>query len=338
MTWGRTRLPDNLPELENYADALYRYSKTEPLRAGNDKGLVPLGWNRRYKRSQILKVETLQGNAVFCRFYGTDVVKFYENGMVEFGVGGWDSPTTLMFLQGVFGVAKFARYKGKIYYKQLSTGKFFLIGKNGLRIDETGAPIDPTPEVAKVLNRARWKDLLQKLKPFSVYASDMSKLLEPKVAHEITAEFNSLVRTYGEEYWRGLSPEIQSKPARGTPPYQISKLRIPYLPISAREVRYNRNNIAQSRAEFVNRVLEASQTNDAEKMYPLFFMLQTSASEQRWTGNGYVSKCSPERIRKYLMELLKFEFCEGLFDSVVQPLGEFVADSNAKYFINPRTI
>ena len=329
MTWGRTSLPDNLPELENYADALYRYSKTEPLRAGKDKGLVPLGWNRRYKRSQILKVETLQGNAIFCRFHRTDVVKFYENGMVEFGVGGWDSPTTLMFLQGVFGMAKFARYKGKIYYKQLSTGKFFLIGKNGLRIDETGTPIDPIPEVAKVLNRARWKDLLQKLKPFSVYASDMSKLLEPKSGHEMSEEFDALVRTYGEEYWRGLLPKVQPKSA--------SRLGIPYLPISAREIRYNRNNIAQSRTEFINRVLEASQTNDAEKMYPLLFTIQASASEQRWTGNGYVSECSPAQVRKYLVELLKLEFCEGLFDDVVQPLGEFVADSNAKYFVNRKT-
>ena len=329
MTWGRTSLPDNLPELEDYADALYRYSKTEPLRAGKDKGLVPLGWNRRYKRSQILKVETLQGNAIFCRFHRTDVVKFYENGMVEFGVGGWDSPTTLMFLQGVFGMAKFARYKGKIYYKQLSTGKFFLIGKNGLRIDETGTPIDPIPEVAKVLNRARWKDLLQKVKPFSVYASDMSKLLEPKSGHELSGEFDALVRTYGEEYWRGLLPKVQLKSA--------SRLGVPYLPISAREIRYNRNNLEQSRAEFINRVLEASQTNDAEKMYPLLFTLQASASEQRWTGNGYVSECNPARVRKYLMELLKLEFCEGLFDDVVQPLGEFVADSNAKYFVNRKT-
>jgi hypothetical protein len=249
--------------------------------------------------------------------------------MVEFGVGGWDSPTTLMFLQGVFGMAKFARYKGKIYYKQLSTGKFFLIGKNGLRIDETGTPIDPTPEVAKVLNRARWKDLLQKLKPFSVYASDMSKLLEPKSGHEMSGEFDALVRTYGEEYWRGLLPKVQPKSA--------SRLGIPYLPISAREIRYNRNNIAQSRTEFINRVLEASQTNDAEKMYPLLFTIQASASEQRWTGNGYVSECNPARVRKYLMELLKLEFCEGLFDDVVQPLGEFVADSNAKYFVNRKT-
>ena len=329
MTWGRTSLPDILPELENYADALYRYSKTEPLRAGKDKGLVPLGWNRRYKRSQILKVETLQGNAIFCRLYGTNVVKFYENGIVEFEVGGWDSPTTIMFLQGVFGRAKFARYKGKIYYKQLSTGKFFLIGKNGLRIDETGTPIDPIPEIAKVLNRARWKDLLQKLKPFSTYASDMSKLLEPKSGHELSGEFDALVRTYGEEYWRGLLPKVQLKSA--------SRLGVPYLPISAREIRYNRNNLEQSRAEFINRVLEASQTNDAEKMYPLLFTLQASASEQRWTGNGYVSECNPARVRKYLMELLKLEFCEGLFDDVVQPLGEFVADSNAKYFVNRKT-
>jgi hypothetical protein len=86
--------------------------------------------------------------------------------------------------------------------------------------------------------------------------------------------------------------------------------------------------------KFLDRMLEASRTNDPEKMYPLFFILLASASEQRWTGNGYVSECSPDRLKKFLTELLKFGFCEGLFDKVVQPLGTLVADSNAKYFIN----
>jgi hypothetical protein len=52
--------------------------------------------------------------------------------------------------------------------------------------------------------------------------------------------------------------------------------------------------------KFLDRMLEASRTNDPEKMYPLFFVLQASASEQRWTGNGYVSECNPDRLKKFL--------------------------------------
>lgn len=321
--WGRTSLADNLPRLHNYSEALHRYDKTEPLRAGDDKGLVPLGWNRRYKRSQILKVETLQGNAIFCRFWETDVVKFYENGTIHLDVGCWHSPTTLMFLEGVLG-NRFTRYKGKIYYKQPATDKYFLIhSKGGLVLDDGGSPINPLPEYAKVLNRARWKDLNQKVKPFSLYAQDMAKFLESRQATDLMDEFKSLIRTYGEEYWIGICPIAKD-----------GNLRLPFLGVGARAIRYDRGSMTPAREKFLDRMLEASHTNDPEKMYPLFFVLHASASEQRWTGNGYVSECSPDRLKKFLTELLKFGFCEGLFDEVVQPLGTLVADSNAKYFIN----
>lgn len=331
MSWGRNYLPDILPRLRSYSDALYRHAHTTPLCSGEDAGLIPLGSNRRYKRSQILKVETTQGIAIFCRFWNTDVVKFYEDGSINFHVGGWNSPSTLMFLQGVCG-NKFTRYKGKIYYKQPNTGKFFLIGLNGLRIDNCGVPINPSPETSRLLNRNKWKGLLEKVKAFSDYSQNMTKFLEPRPVSEVSAEFDYLLRTYGEEYWNGLRSEGG---------VITTKTKIPYLSVSVSELRYSalrshgkEHHPKSIRAEFISRVLEASQEGDPNKMYPLMFVLQISASDQRWSSNnGYMYECNPAQIKRHLMELLKFEFCETLFDSVVQPCGELVAGSNSKYFI-----
>lgn len=315
-------MPDNLPRLKTYADALSRYDHTTPLIKGDDQGLVPLGNNRRYKRSQMIKGETRDGVAyIICRYWNQDVIQFFQNGEVKFDVGHWHTPTTLMFLNDVIG-NRFVRKKGKIYYTKNELF-YYLNPVNGLKVDEAGNPTNPTPEFAKVLNRAKWKELTDKVKTFTTYAQDMVRISEAKAAGEVVNEFNALLRTYGEEYWRPLCPDI------GKP-----NARVPYLPITLREVRYNRGKIIDVRKVFVERVIETSQTKDPEKMYPLMFVLQVSASVQRWTGNGYVTECNPVLIRKHLMELLKFEFCEELFNHTVQPLGEFVADSNAKYFIN----
>lgn len=318
--FGRNSLPDNLPRLRNYAEALARYESTVPLRTGNDKGLVPLGDNRRYKRSQMVKGETRHGIAyINCQYWQKDVIRFYQDGKVEFDVGHWHTPTTLMFLNDVFG-RRFTRKKGKIYYIKHELF-YYLDPVNGLQLNEAGEPIDPVPEIAKTLNRAKWKELTNKVKAFSTYAQDMMKIIEPKPAGEVVDEFNALLRNYGEEYWRPLCSEI------GKP-----NAKVPYLTIMPREIKYNRGKITQVRKAFIERVIEASQTGDPDKMYPLMFVLQTSASVQKWTGNGYCTECSPALIKKHLMELLKFEFCEELFDDVAQPLGGTVADSNARYF------
>lgn len=318
--YGRSSLPDNLPRLRNYADALQRYEGTIPLRTGNDKGLVPLGDNRRYKRSQMVKGETRHGIAyINCRYWQKDVIRFYQDGKVEFDIGAWHTPTTLMFLSDVFG-RKFTRKKGKIYY--MKQDRFYYLDPvNGLQLDDAGEPIDPVPEIAKTLNRAKWKALTDKVKPFTTYAQDMTRIAEPRSAGQILAEFHGLVESYGKDYWLGLCPDI------GKP-----NAKVPYLTISTTEIKYNRGKIRETRKVFIERVIEATQANDPVKMYPLLFVLQASASVQRWTGNNYMSQCKPELIKKHFMELLKFEFCEDLFEDVVQPLGDTVTDTNARYF------
>jgi hypothetical protein len=317
--FGRNSLADNLPRLRAYADALKRYNNTVPLRKGHDAGLVPLGYNRRYKRSQMLKVETKRGNAIICRYWKHDCITFYENGRVHFDIGTWHTPTTMMFLCDVFG-DRFTRYKGKIYYRRNEL--FYYINPvEGLWVNPDGSPHEPLPEYAYDLDRTKWNEIKKRLKPFVDYAYDMVKVMEPRAGNELVTDFNALLRQYGNEYWKGLVPNLGQANAR-----------IPYITISPREIKYNRAHVTETRREFARRVETACETKDLDAMYPLMFVLQACASEQRWTPNGYVSECSPEKIKKYFYELLKFEYCHRIFNETPQPIGGLVADSNAKYF------
>ena len=321
--WGRTNLPDHLPRLRSYKDALDRYENTIPLRTGDDAGLVPLGSNRRYKRSQMLKVETKRGNAILCRYWRTDVIKFYEDGMVHLDLGNWHSPTTLMFLQDVFGM-KFRRHRGKIYYTH-DYHYYYINPVEGLWLTPSGAPHEPLPEFAHELDRAKWNAIKKRVKPFTDYAMDMVKVMEPRSGNELVSDFARLVEQYGEKYWEGLIRRTHTN----TP-------LIPHITITPREIKYNRGNVVETRQEFMRRVETACDTNDLHAMYPLMFVLQACASEQRWMGNGYVTECSPARVKKYFYELMKFYYCNQIFDEKEQRIGELVSDSNAKYFTKPR--
>lgn len=327
--FGRTSLADCLPRINNYTEALRRYESTVPIRRGADAGLVPLGDNRRHKRSQMLKVETKEGNAIVCRYWRHNVITFYENGQMHFDIGSWHSPTTMMFLQDVLGRRTFTRHKGKIYYVyggDDANNFYYLDPVHGLRVNPDGSPHEPLPEVAHELDRAKWNGMRKRLKPFVDYTLDMLKIAEPRSGAELVQDFRKLHEQYGTEYWQGLVPNLTKNQAG-----------IPYLSITPREIMYNRGRITETRTEFVRRVETACERMDLDAMYPLMFTLQACASEQRWTGNGYVSECKPERVKKYFYELLKFHFCNEIFEEKEQPLGTLVTDTNARYFVKPRT-
>lgn len=330
--WGKAYLPDDLPRLTSYAEALHRYNTTTPLQKGEDKGLIPLGSNRRYKRSQMLKVDALNGSRIICRYWNHDVISFYQSGAIEFDIGAWHTPTTLMFLNEVLG-HKFTRYKGKIYYFHANQ-YYYLHPVDGLSINADHVPVNPTPEVAKILNKAKLKELRDRFKTFTTYAVDMARVTEPATGPTLMAQFDKLLETYGMDFWVQFSTGNR---ALTSMPHVNVRTRIPYLTIQGKEIKYNRNNITDTRKAFFKVLTKACETNNLDLMYPLMFMLQASAAMHRWTGSGYIYECTPEQIKKYFYELMKFEYCDYVFDETVQPIGDLVADSNAKYFVTPRT-
>lgn len=327
--WGRTSLPDGLPSLRSFDQAVRHYESVKPLKSGYDQGLIPLGSNRRYKRSQMIRGETRRGvEYIVCRYWQRDAITFFADNTIKFDIGMWHTPTTLMFLRDVFGTNSFHRHKEKIYYANRRDGKFFYLNPvEGLTLDASGSPIDPMPEIRKTMDRKAWYALKAKFKPFLEYSQDMVRMMEPRPSQTILYEFNKLVDTYGLEYWRPMCTHLHNQP---------DTLRIPYMPITAREIKYDRSgDKLKKRTEYFRRIAKAVEENDLDQMYPLMFVLQACASSSQWTANGYIDMCSPDGIKKYFHELMKFEFCRSIFFDEVQPIGDLVSDPNIKYFVEP---
>lgn len=322
--FGRTSLPDNLPKLWSYAQAKQRFETTVPIRSGRNKGIVPLGDNRRYLRSEIQKATTLEGEVIVCKYWDKDVFKFYPDGRIHMDIGNWHTPTTLMFMNDLFAGTDtgFTRYKGKIYYRDKDM-HYYLNPVHGVWLNPEGSPHEPVPEYSKLLNKDKWKEVVKRFEPFLTYTQDMVKMSEPKGATDINNEYLTLLESYGDRIkeW-GIT--------------NMPRSSIPYLTTSVKEIKYNRGKIMDVRKRFFELVTEACDKNDLELMYVLMFVLQYSASESSWQQNGYVYECNPARVRKHFYDLIKFEFCQEVFNSIQQPIGSLVADSNAKYFATPR--
>ena len=316
--WGKSYLPDNLPRLYTYQDALNRYNETTPLLKGEDKGLLPLGDNRRYKRSQILK-NSENGN-IICRYWSTDVITFKENGEVEFFIGAWSSPTTLMFLRDVYG-DRFNRYKNKIYFN--TQDKHYLIHNNKTLTVKNNEPLNPLPEYAAKLNRAKMKEVQNRFAPFMQYCMAMVSVEVEKLGYQQGEEMDRINQAYGYDYFKELRFATAMQAMNSCPPLTTLRKDYTYRPQYG-VIRHN----------FFEMVDKACKSNDLEAMYPLYFILATNASTMRWStkSHTYFYSIDAKRLRNFFNELIKFQFT-NIFDKEEQPLGIRVADSNAKYFL-----
>lgn len=322
--WGRNGLPDGLPRLYNYQSALNHYKSTTPLTRGPDAGLVPLGLNRRYKRSQILQVE----NKIICRFWSTDVLTYWSDGRVEIFAGTWHSPTTLEFLNSVMG-DKFRRHKNKIYFidQQETPFRFYKIPYDRSLTIQDGKVTDPQPEEKYVLNRAKMKELQQRFKPFVVYCKDMVNLFDGEnYGERASQEMEMLQKTYGWDYFKNM--------VLGT---KFTTKSIPYIPIEAKQYKY-RPQHQVTRHDFFEKLEDACAKGNLDLFYPLYFILlhNSVASQYNYVRSCYMYSNDPKRIKKYFDELVKFQYTH-IFDREEQPIGNIVSDSNAKYFIAKTT-
>jgi hypothetical protein len=323
--FGRTELADCIPTILNFSMAESRYKDTTPLTRGADKGLIPLGDNRRYKRSQLLKVDTEQGTEYRLRFWQSNLFVFRENGEVLVDVpASWNTPTTLMFMNAVSN-DQFCRYKGKIYFgqKQDPVGYYRIHGDEPLVLKDWKA-INPKPEFAYTLNKQRMKELRAKYKPFLTYCKNVFGVQPNMDGSQLKVEWGKIIQNYGEEFVM----DFARKDYQG----QLKASMLPQVTVSTKEMRW-RPELQEIRYKYLKRVEEACKDNDLDSFYPYYFMLFVNSAQSTWTGSGgYVHTVDFQGMNKYFNELLKFN-SPDLFDRKEQPLGLLVADSNAKYFL-----
>ena len=323
-------MADNIPRLNTYQEALIHFNAVKPFSKGANKGLKPLGLNRKYDRTQIRMGERVEGqytdsgdyiredHPIIIKYYQTDIAIYHSHGGYTFSMGGYDSISTVQVLQELLGVDKFARRNGKAYYFD-GIGHAFLIGnKLYVSSDGTVSTEDMQNETRHVVNKQAMKEMKERFAVFIDYA---------KMVNSLTLGGKGI----GMDLCRGNYTPNNYQPRSGK--Y--------ILTTDTTRMNYHTKDTAHIRNQFFDQVLDAMKIADdtkrMEEMLPLVEFLSFSATtdyQSQGLPNGdrdYTWKMDNKRLTYFFFELVKFQYQKEVLTLEEVPIGTIQHDSNKKY-------
>lgn len=306
---------DDFPVLSTYEDAVKHHDSRTPYKRGKNKGLRPLGFVRRYDRSQI----RMEGEAVVCRYYNSDIIRFYPDNTIVLDHDGFESPSTLECMNRIL----YKRFKlpniwgGSCRAQPVSKvrGKFYLQDIKDPNIKhrfDKPLTVLPNDEIVGGATETRYV-MNQKL---------MAQVR--KYYHE--SGFMELVKFVVQMNPRLTKTEIQEKQHEARPVLQVGN-----------STRYFANKSAQRRDEFfadLNGAVKIQDETERLTAYlPLAEQLVMSASDYCWDRvvDTYIYTTDFTKSREFFYELCRYQYNHALFTQEVIPKGKVLADDNTKY-------
>jgi len=177
--------------MDSFAEAQTIFESIKPIRG---KTIRPLRKYHRNDRNKVIeKGEDNDGLYYVAKLYTSEVVKYYENGLIRINIGGWTTVSTSIFIHALLGryLNCFKRdnalwiankyhdpqcndnYKWKYYKIQPSTTLDIRIEEGVVKV------LNPLKLYKKSLNRKTTKSLRARVKPLFDYFAAMSKLQVP---------------------------------------------------------------------------------------------------------------------------------------------------------------
>lgn len=310
---------DDFPVLPTYQAAVAHHDSRTPYKRGKNKGLRPLGFVRRYDRSQI----RMEGEVVVCRFYDTDIIRFYPDNTIVLDHNGFESPSTLECMNRILyqrfklpniwggygfrsGSQPVSKVRGKFYLQDIKDPSI----KH--RFDKP-LTILPNDEIAGGATETRYV-MNQKL---------MAQVR--KYYHE--SGFMELVKYVVQMNPRLAKTEVQEKQQYAARPMlQVGN-----------STRYFANKSAQRRDEFFADLNDATKIQDETErltaFLPLAEQLVMSASDYCWDRvvDTYIYTTDFTKSREFFYELCRYQYNYALFTQEVMPKGRVLVDDNTKY-------
>ena len=184
------------------------FNEVKPIR-GRNVEVRPWGDRRRDWEQVICRVQDDGQCAYGARMHSTDVMLVMANGDVLFNCGGWYTPTTAAFMNGLTGEFYVSKTYNRIWLRRsVGTEQFCaVINQPTLVKWDTTNPnyehyrlAEPSTAMKKVIDPIKAKAERAKIKPFKDYASSVLKLSDGCLSHELTAQYMENVGKYwGEE-------------------------------------------------------------------------------------------------------------------------------------------
>ena len=300
-----------LRPIGSFKEAKHKYEDTTPIR-GRKEDVRPLGSVRRYTDHRIVKnLKSVEeaGNPLgrwqesySAKLYRTDCIEWFDDGSIEVGTGGWQSPTTQSFLNYTLQnrLGTFNSFNGKWYFRNYANGMdYYLDGfsKRRLRFEPTGnqvqtnggmmeafTVVNPVQEYRYKANRKALNALRRKYKNFIEYGK-MMLLMTPQVDTD-GKSWGQDVLTYSH---------------------------------------YRREEALSNRTRMFKELDKFNESGDLE----IALAMMTKIGHAFGDYKGRIT--SAEFVRGFA-EVLKYQFNEQAFVATPVPIGEAFYDRNAKYF------
>jgi hypothetical protein len=209
----RAALPDLLPRLHNYEEARKYHDSVVPFIKGKNKGMRPLGHNRKYNRC-IISIGAQE--AVNIKLYDTVVVSYKPDGSIDFNTGHWDTLTTSQVMQEVAGVTNIMRRRGKIYL--INKGKAYHIGPT-LSLSADGTVTGMPQQFKYALDKKAFSECMLHYKPFTDYVRQIISIT--KGVHISLDEF----KTYSDQCGHDAKPHGPFNLGLGMRAYAYARLQ-----------------------------------------------------------------------------------------------------------------
>lgn len=310
---------DDFPVLPTYQAAVDHHNSRTPYKRGKNKGLRPLGFVRRYDRSQI-RMEgggvNGAGGVVICRYYNSDIIKFNPDNSIVLDHCHFESPSTMECMNRILyqrfklpniwntrGSQPISKIGGKFYLQDIKNPNIKHRFDKSLTITPDNDITGGGTETKYVLNQ-------QLMGQVRKYYADSG--------------FMEFVKYY-----------VQMNPRIGTMDDVLST-RLPTLQLG-NSTRYFANKAAQKRDDFFAALNDATKIQAEEDrliaMMPLAEQIAMSAADYWWDRNlnMYQYITDFKKTKEFFYELCRYQYNYALFTQEVVQQGKVLVDDNSKY-------
>jgi hypothetical protein len=316
MSWGFGNC-GRLKSISTYKQAKEHFEWVTPIR-GRKEEVKPLGLNRRYTWYRIKENMRVVDDGCLgawqktysANLYNTDMVEWFPNGDIAIGTGGWQSPTSLAFINYTtqdFGHIE--SWNGKWYFTNKESKSYLLKSK--------------TKEKLLLVNTRR------QIQSYARGMVDVYEPAHPQQEHKYSAnrkEMNRLKKYYAPftEYCKNMllidkkfnytSEEIDKAFGKMTSPHMVS-------------YSYHRDIAKEHRSFFMEKVGEFIDggSMNLNLAYNLALLGAKSAA-------GWRQLCEPKQFEDNFIEIIKNYHNEEVFKAAPMEVGIAFVDRNAKYF------
>ena len=303
---------DDFPTLPTYQAAVDHHNRVTPYKRGKNKGLRPLGFVRRYDRSQI----RMEGEVVVCRYYRTDVIKFYPDNTIVLEHGNFESPSTMECMN-------------RILYQRFKLSSIWSTNR-------------PQP-VSKVRGKFYLQDIKDPSikhrfdKPLTITPNDEIIGGATETRYVLNQQRMAQVRKYYADsgFMEFVKYVVQMNPRMSKDAVKMEETR-PMLQLG-NSTRYFANKAANRRDEFfleLNIAVKTPDENDRLAAFlPLAEQLVMSAADYLWDRNlnMYQYVTNLQKTKEFFYDLCRYQYNSLLFTHELMPKGKVLVDDNSKY-------